>query len=98
MLLKKSLLVDERNFAGPLVRPIRGDVWDHINPHESDHRSSHPFHGVAQRQTYLEIGPREIFEAARFSTFSTVSAQSGRSFANDFPLFRRSRYGNRAGA
>jgi hypothetical protein len=78
VLLKKSLLADERNFSGPLVRPPRGDVRDHVDSHEGDHRLSYPFYGAVQPQSYLEVRVRENFGAARFSTFSTVSAQSGR--------------------
>jgi hypothetical protein len=33
-----------------------------------------------QRSRWLRINFREIFGAVRFSTFSTVSAQSGRSY------------------
>src|SRR6266851_4092710 len=79
ILLKKSLLADERNFSGPLVRPPRGDVRDHVDSHESDHRFSYPFYGAVQPQGYLEVRARENFGAARFWTFSTVSANSGRS-------------------
>jgi hypothetical protein len=60
------------------VRPARGDERDHVDSHESDHRLCYPFYRAVQRQSYLEIGVRENFGAARFSTFSTVSVLSGR--------------------
>ena len=40
ILLKKSLLVDEWNFLGPLVRPTSGDARDHVDSHKSDPRPS----------------------------------------------------------
>ncbi len=61
------------------MRPPRGDVRDHVDSHESDHRLSYPFYGAVQPQSYLEVRVRENFGAARFSTFSTVSANTGRS-------------------
>jgi hypothetical protein len=76
ILLKKSLLADERNFSGPLVRPPRGDVRDHVDSPESDQRLSYPFYGAVQPRSYLEVRVREKFGVARFSTFSTVSALS----------------------
>jgi hypothetical protein len=66
-------------FSGSLVRPTRGDMRDHVDSQESDHRLSHPFCGGVQLQSYLEIGFRGNCGAARVSTFSTVSAQSGHS-------------------
>jgi len=79
ILLKKSLLADEPNFSGPLVRSARGDVRDHIDSHKSDHRPFYFSYRASQRQRQLKIDRRQIFEAARFSTFSTVSANFGRS-------------------
>jgi hypothetical protein len=61
------------------VRPTHGDVRDHIDSHESDRRPSYPFHRAVRRQRYLKIDLREHFRAVRFSTFSTVSARTGRS-------------------
>jgi hypothetical protein len=49
------------------VRPTRGDERDHVDSHESDHRLCYPFYRAVQR--HLEIGVRENFGAARFSTF-----------------------------
>jgi hypothetical protein len=68
------------------VRPPRGDVRDHVDLYESDHRLSYPFYGAVQPQNYLEVRVRENFEAARFSTFSTVSTLTGHA---------ASRYSNR---
>jgi len=46
IVLQKSLLADERNFSGPLVRPTRGDVRDRI---------------VSSKTTMdLRIGPTEL--------------------------------------
>jgi hypothetical protein len=50
--------------------PDPRDVWGQVDSHESDRGLSYPFN----RQGYLEIGVRENFGAARFSTFSIVSA------------------------
>jgi len=36
ILLKKSFLVDERDFLAPLVRPKRCDVRDHMDSCKSD--------------------------------------------------------------
>jgi hypothetical protein len=58
------------------VRSARGDVRDHVDSHESDHRLSDPFYRDVQLQSYLEIGLSREFRAAPFSTFSTASAQS----------------------
>jgi hypothetical protein len=92
ILLKKSLLADERNFSGPLVRPTRGDVRDHIDSRESDHRPSHPFYGALQRLRHQEFDLRENFGAVRFSPFSTVSAHSRRNDRRDKrPLSREER-------
>ena len=92
ILLKKSLLADERNFSGPLVRPTRGDVRDHIDSRESDHRPSHPFYGALQRLRHQEFDLRENFGDVRFSPFSTVSAHSRRNDRRDKgPLSREER-------
>jgi hypothetical protein len=92
ILLKKSLLADERNFSGPLVRPTRGDVRDHTDLRESDHSPSHPFYGAPQRLRHQEFDLRENFGAVRFSPFSTVSAHSRRNDRRDKgPLSREER-------
>ena len=77
ILLKKSFLADERNFSAPLVRPARGDVGDHIDSYKSDRRSSYLSYSGLQRRKQRNTDLREIFGAAQFSTFSTVSARSG---------------------
>jgi hypothetical protein len=41
IVLKKSFFGDERNFPGPLMRFVRGDVRDHIVSHKNDHRPSY---------------------------------------------------------
>ena len=78
ILLKKSFLADERNFSAPLVRPTRGDARDHIDLHKSDRRSSYLSYRGLQRRKQRKTDLREIFGAAQFSTFSTVSARSRR--------------------
>ena len=40
IVLKKSLVADEREFLGPLMRFVRGDVRDHIVTLKIDHGSS----------------------------------------------------------
>jgi hypothetical protein len=73
IVLKKSSLTAERNFSGPPVRPSCGDVRDHIASHKNDHRLSYRSWRALQRRSLLKIDFREIFAAARFSTFATVS-------------------------
>jgi len=41
IVLKKSFLADERNFSGPLVRFVRGDMWGQIVSHKNDHGRSY---------------------------------------------------------
>ena len=48
IVLKKSFLGDERNFLGPLMRFVRGDVRDHIVSHKSDHGPSYQRCGALQ--------------------------------------------------
>ena len=77
ILLKKSFLVDEPNFLAPLVRPKRGDVRDRQIPAKAiTDRRTHAKESLQQRKQ-IRTDVRGIFEAARFSTFSTVSAQIG---------------------
>ena len=50
MLSKKSFLADERNFSAPLVGPMRGNVRDHIESQQNDHRPSYmPYRGFGDR-------------------------------------------------
>src|SRR5437867_1890612 len=88
ILLKKSFWGTNEIFQGPLVRPTRGDVRDHIDSLESDHRPSHPFYGAFQRLRLQEFDLREIFVAVRFSPFSTVSAHFGRCATSDLSPLR----------
>jgi hypothetical protein len=78
-MLKKSFLADERNFSGRLVRFVRGDMWGHIVSHKNDHGRSYRAYRALQRQRRLKIDFREIFEVVQFSTFATISANSGHS-------------------
>src|ERR1700694_4475169 len=48
IVLKKSFLGDERNFLGPLMRFVRGDVRDHIVSNKSDHGPSYQRYGALQ--------------------------------------------------
>src|SRR5258707_14663570 len=77
MLSKKFFLADERNFSAPLVGPMRGNVRDHIESQQNDHRPSYmPYRGL-RRPRQLKPDVCEIFGAPQFSTFSTASTQSG---------------------
>jgi hypothetical protein len=49
ILLKKSFFGDGREFLGPLMRFVRGDVGDHIFSHENDHKLSYRRYGALQR-------------------------------------------------
>jgi hypothetical protein len=53
------------------------DMRDHIVSHKNDHGPSQRHYRALQRQERLRINFREIFGAARFSTFATVSANNG---------------------
>ena len=61
------------------MRLARGDMRDHIVPHKNDQGASHRRYGVLQRRSRLKINFCEIFGVIGFSTFATISAQSGRS-------------------
>src|SRR5712671_6799939 len=77
IVLKKSFLTNDRKFLGPLMRLVRCDVRDHIVTPKIEHGSSWRRYRALQRQGSLRISFREIFDAAQFSTFSTVSVISG---------------------
>jgi hypothetical protein len=49
ILLQKSFLGDERNFLGPLMRFVCGDVRDLIVSHKNDHGPSHRRYSALQR-------------------------------------------------
>src|SRR5260370_9086987 len=87
IVLKKSFWGDDQNFSGPLMRFARGDMRDHIVSHKNDHGSSYRPYRALQRLERLKINFREIFGTARFSTFATLSAQSGHSSTE--PYHRR---------
>jgi hypothetical protein len=78
ILLKKSVLSDELQFAGPLVRRANDDVRDHIDFLLSDHGPSCSLRTGLQPRRQAKDVFREVFVAGRFSTFSTLAAQSGR--------------------
>jgi hypothetical protein len=75
--LQKSFWGDDQNFSGLLMRFARGDMRDHIVSHKNDHGPWWRHYRALQRQECLKINFREIFEAARFSTFATVSTHTG---------------------
>jgi hypothetical protein len=75
IVLQKSLLADERNFSGPLVRPTRGDVRDHIVSHKKRPWTFASACRALQRKRRLKIDFREIFGVVRFSTFATASTR-----------------------
>jgi hypothetical protein len=49
ILLQKSFLGDERNFLGPLMRFVCGDVRDLIVSHKNEHGPSHRRYRALQR-------------------------------------------------
>jgi hypothetical protein len=74
------------------MRFARGDVRDHIVSHRNDHGPSYRPYRRLQRSRRLKIDFREIFGVVRFSTFATVSAQSGRNRrVGECPLLRDER-------
>src|ERR1700687_1222176 len=76
ILLKKSFGGGERNFLELLMRFVRNEVRDHVASQKNDHGSSYWRYGASQRRSCPKINICEIFGVARFSTFSTVSANS----------------------
>src|SRR5260370_40207963 len=77
MVSKKSFLADEQNFSAPLVGTMLGNVRDHIESQQNDHRPSYmPYRGL-RRPRQLKPDLCEIFGAPRFSTFSTASTRFG---------------------
>jgi hypothetical protein len=66
------------------VRPTSGDVRDRVDPSKSDHGPSSVSYRGFQRRTQLKTDLREIFEASRLSTFSTVSAKTVHSLKGAF--------------
>jgi hypothetical protein len=83
--LKKSFLADERNFSGPLMRFARRHVRDHNAFYKDDHGPSWRRYRALQQKARLKIDFREILSVVRFSTFATVSAQSGPSLEGRAP-------------
>src|SRR6476660_2959079 len=79
MLSKKSFLADERNFSAPLVGPMRGNVRDHIESQQNNHRPSFMPYRSLRPPRQLKPDVCEIFGAPQFLTFSTASTQSGHS-------------------
>jgi hypothetical protein len=80
ILLQKSFSGDERNFLGLLMRFVCGDVRGLMVSHKIDHGPAHRRYRALQQWRRLKICFREIFGIVRFSTFATLSAQSGREF------------------
>jgi hypothetical protein len=83
IVLKKSFWGDERKFLGPLMPFARGDVRDHVVSHKSDQGASYGRYTVLQWRSRLKISFCEIFGVVRFSTFATLSAQTGRGAMSD---------------
>src|SRR5665647_1929120 len=79
ILLKKSFLTSDRNFSGPLMRFVRQDVRDHIGSFKNDHGHSYLRQRPLQRWRRRKLLFREILGVVRFSTFSTISDNSGHS-------------------
>jgi hypothetical protein len=61
------------------VRPTLGDVRDHIDSRKSDQGLSYMSYRGFERQRQLRTDIRANFGATQFSTFSTVSANTGHS-------------------
>jgi hypothetical protein len=59
------------------MRFVCGDVRDLIVSHKNDHGPSHRSYKALQPERRLKIRFREIFGVVRFSTFATISANSG---------------------
>src|SRR5664279_5827074 len=78
IVLKKSFGGGGRNFLELLMRFVRDDVRDLVESQKNDHGFSYRRYGASQRGSRPKISICEIFGAVRFSTFTTVSANSGR--------------------
>ena len=77
MLSKTFFLADEQNFSAPLVGPMLGNVRDHIESQQNDHRPSYmPYRGL-RRPRQLKPDLCRIFGAPQFATFSTASTHNG---------------------
>ena len=72
------------------MRLSRCEVRDRINYRKNDRWRSYQFYRALQRLKSLMRYICEIFGAPRFSSFSTLSAQSGRSVSAEllFPTAR----------
>jgi hypothetical protein len=55
ILLKKSFFGDERNFLGPLMRFVGGDVRDHIVLHKNSHRFDFRFFQQYRRKAVTDF-------------------------------------------
>lgn len=82
ILLKKSLSAPGRNCVASLVSLAHSDLRDRIASRKIDHGSSRVSRSSVQRRMRPDAGFGGIFEVDRFSTFSTVSAQSGLSISD----------------
>jgi hypothetical protein len=76
--VEKLLFADDRKFSEPLVRLTRFDARDHINHRKNARWRSYQFYRALQWLNSPTCGICEIFEAPRFSSFSTQSAMNGR--------------------
>src|SRR6476469_6755845 len=56
-----------------------GDMRDHIVSYQNDHRPSYWRRRALREQARLRIDFSEILRVVRFSTFATISANSGTS-------------------
>src|SRR6267154_1289063 len=59
-----------------------GDMRDHIVSYQNDHRPSYWRRRALRQQARLRIDFSEILRVVRFSTFATISANSGLMRAN----------------
>ena len=76
MLSKKSFLADEQNFSAPLVGPMLGNVKDHIESQQNDHRPSYmPYRGL-RRPRQLKPDLCEIFGVSSiFDFFDSIDPE-----------------------
>jgi hypothetical protein len=89
ILLKKSFGSSEQKVLGLLMHFVRSDVRVHIALQKTDHRPSYRRYGTSQQRYCPKISICEIFGVVRFSTFSTISAQSGHTSKTPMPALPR---------
>jgi|SRR3954454_22415555 len=79
IVLQKSFYSDARKFLEPLMRFTSGDVRGPYRFIQNRSRAPAVALKAIQQQRSRQINFREIFRVVRFSTFATISANSGQS-------------------